>query len=146
MALVVRLLWSLAHNHLTPLEIVGVTVSIGAVSGAIGIVFAHELTHRMSWSERRIADALMVSVSYHNFCVEHVDGHHRAVGTKEDPATARLNESFYSPFRAQPWAALPRPGASKRRAYADANAAPFSGAIAYRLELLRRLRCMPRRA
>ena len=74
------------------------TLSIGAVSGAIGIVFAHELTHRMSWFERRIADALMVSVSYHNFCVEHVDGHHRTVGTKEDPATARLNESFYSLF------------------------------------------------
>jgi len=97
-ALVVRLLWSLAHNHLTPLEIVGVTVSIGAVSGAIGIVFAHELTHRMSWSERRIADALMVSASYHHFCVEHVHGHHRTVGTKGDPATARRNESFYSLF------------------------------------------------
>ncbi len=97
-ALIVWLLWSLAHNLLTPLEIIGMTLSIGTVSGAIGIVFAHELTHRMSWLERRIADALMVSVSYHHFCVEHVHGHHRTVGTKEDPVTARLNESFYRFF------------------------------------------------
>jgi len=97
-ALIIWLLWELAANSLTPLEIIGMTLSIGAVSGAVGIVFAHELTHRMSWLERRIADALMVSVTYHHFCIEHVHGHHRTVGTKEDPATARLNESFYRFF------------------------------------------------
>ena len=97
-ALIVWLLWLVANNLLTPLEIVGMTLSIGTVSGAIGIVFAHELTHRITWLERRFADALMVSVSYHHFCIEHVHGHHRTVGTKEDPATARLNESFYRFF------------------------------------------------
>ena len=97
-ALIVWLLWSLAADRLTPLEIVGMTLSIGTVSGAIGIVFAHELTHRMVWFERRVADALMLSVSYHHFCIEHVHGHHRTVGTKEDPATACLNESFYRFF------------------------------------------------
>jgi alkane 1-monooxygenase len=97
-SLIVWLLWSLAADRLTPLEIIGMTLSIGTVSGAIGIVFAHELTHRMVWFERRVADALMVSVSYHHFCIEHVHGHHRTVGTREDPATARLNESFYRFF------------------------------------------------
>jgi len=98
LALIVWLLWSLAQGLLTPLEIIGMTISIGTVSGAIGIVFAHELTHRITWLERRFADALMVSVSYHQFCIEHVHGHHRTVGTREDPATARLNESFYRFF------------------------------------------------
>ncbi len=97
-ALIVWLLWMVADSQLTLLEIIGMTLSIGAVSGAVGIVFAHELTHRISWLERRIADALMVSVTYHHFCIEHVHGHHRTVGTKEDPATARLNESFYRFF------------------------------------------------
>jgi hypothetical protein len=46
-ALIVWLLWSLAQDQLMMLEIVGMTLSIGAVSGAIGIVFAHELTHRL---------------------------------------------------------------------------------------------------
>ncbi len=97
-ALILWLLSSLARGLLTPLEIIGMTLSIGTVSGAVGIVFAHEMTHRMGWFERRIADVLMVSVSYHHFCVEHVHGHHRTVGTHEDPATARLDENFYRFF------------------------------------------------
>ena len=97
-ALIIWLLWSIARGHLTALEIAGMTVSIGAVSGAVGIVFAHELTHRMPGLERRIADVLMISVSYHHFCIEHVHGHHRTVGTREDPATARFGESFYRFF------------------------------------------------
>lgn len=98
MALIVWLLWSLAQDQLTVLEIVGMTLSIGAVSGAIGIVLAHELTHRLPWLERRIADLLMISVTYHHFCIEHVHGHQRTVGTKEDPATARLGKNFYRFF------------------------------------------------
>ena len=97
-ALIFWLLWEFALGRLTPLEIFGMTLSIGAVSGAVGIVFAHELTHRINWFERFVADILMVSVTYHHFCIEHVHGHHRTVGTKEDPATARLNESFYRFF------------------------------------------------
>jgi alkane 1-monooxygenase len=98
LALIVWLLWMVSRDALSILEIIGMTVSVGAIGGAVGIVFAHELTHRMSWLERRLADALMVSVTYHHFCVEHVHGHHRTVGTREDPATARLNESFYRFF------------------------------------------------
>ena len=37
----------------------------------------------------------MTSVTYPHFCVEHVEGHHRNVGTPADPATARLGESVY---------------------------------------------------
>jgi len=94
-ALIVWLLWWLAQDQLTMLEIVGMTLSVGAVSGAISIVFAHELTHRLPWLERRIADLLMISVTYRHFCIEHVHGYQRTVGTKEDPATARLGEIFY---------------------------------------------------
>lgn len=57
---------------------------------------AHELMHRDTWLERRLADLGMISVSYPHFCVEHVYGHHRNVGTREDPATARLGESLYA--------------------------------------------------
>ncbi|MBR46158.1 MAG: alkane 1-monooxygenase [Rhodospirillaceae bacterium] len=98
LALIVWLLFMVSRHELTILEIIGMTLSVGAIGGAVGIVFAHELTHRMSWLERRLADALMVSVTYHHFCVEHVHGHHRTVGTPKDPATARLNESFYRFF------------------------------------------------
>ena len=75
-AMIVWLLLMVKHQGMTILEIIGMTLSLGTVCGAVGIVFAHELTHRMSWLERRIADALMVTVTYHHFCVEHVHGHH----------------------------------------------------------------------
>lgn len=88
-------LWVITREPLTPLEMAGMIVSTGALSGALGITIAHELTHRASRIERLLADTLMVSVTYHHFVVEHVHGHHRTVATPEDPATARYGQSFY---------------------------------------------------
>jgi alkane 1-monooxygenase len=79
----------------TPLEVAGATLSMGVVSGAIGITFAHELVHRSHRFERALGEILLASVCYAHFAIEHVHGHHRHVGTPRDPATARLGESFY---------------------------------------------------
>ena len=106
LAMIVWLLLMVSRHEMAVLEIIGMTLSIGTICGAIGIVFAHEFTHRISWLERRIADALMVTVTYHHFCVEHVHGHHRTVGSRDDPATARLNESFYRFFPRATWGGL----------------------------------------
>ena len=65
-----------------------------AAAGACVVVVVARLVRL----ERRLADVLMVSVTCHHFCIEHVCGHHRTVGTNEDPATARLNENFYRFF------------------------------------------------
>lgn len=73
-----------------------VAVSVGAAGGMLGIPIAHELMHSPSRFERRLAEAIMLLVSYPHFCIEHVRGHHRHVGTPRDPATARLGESFYA--------------------------------------------------
>jgi alkane 1-monooxygenase len=81
---------------LSPLELAGLTVSIGMVNGAIGITFAHELIHRHGAFERGLGEVLLSSVSYTHFCIEHVHGHHRHVATPLDPATARSGESFYA--------------------------------------------------
>jgi alkane 1-monooxygenase len=92
------LAWILAvvsTGHLTPFEIVGATLSMAGVAGAIGITFAHELVHRSHAYERALGEVLLASVSYTHFAIEHVHGHHRHVGTPQDPATARLGESFY---------------------------------------------------
>jgi alkane 1-monooxygenase len=92
------LVWVLATvtlGGLTPFEIVGATISMGGVAGAIGITFAHELVHRSHPSERALGELVLSSVSYAHFAIEHVHGHHRHVGTPRDPATARYGESFY---------------------------------------------------
>jgi alkane 1-monooxygenase len=84
-----------ASGGLHPHELVGMTLSMGATAGAIGITFAHELVHRRHALERALGEILLASVSYTHFAIEHVHGHHRHVATPEDPATARFGESFY---------------------------------------------------
>jgi alkane 1-monooxygenase len=92
------LAWMLANvtsGTFTTFEIVGATLSMGVVSGAVGITFAHELVHRSQRFERALGEMLLASVCYTHFAIEHVHGHHRHVGTPRDPATARFGESFY---------------------------------------------------
>ena len=98
LGLIVLGLWALSNLSLSLIEIVGLTVSIGLSSGALGITVAHELMHRNHWSERFVASALMMSASYPHFSIEHVHGHHRNVGLRDDPATARRGEGFYTFF------------------------------------------------
>lgn len=79
--------WSLA-------EYAGNTWSMGILSG-IGIVVAHELGHKASRLEKRLAKALLHPTFYGHFTQEHNLGHHRMVSTPEDPASARFGESFW---------------------------------------------------
>jgi len=75
-------------------------IGVGGVTGSQGITFAHELGHSRSRLDRVLAWALMASVNYAHFMVEHYRGHHRRAATPEDPASARRGESL--------WRFLPR--------------------------------------
>jgi alkane 1-monooxygenase len=77
-------------------EWIGFTLSFALVSGGIGITVAHELGHKKSRIERFYGKALLMTVSYMHFYIEHNRGHHVYVATPEDPATARKHESFYA--------------------------------------------------
>lgn len=72
-------------------------LSMGFVAAG-GINVAHELFHKRRWMERAAGRYLLVLAGYGHFAVEHSLGHHRKVATEEDPATARLGESFYAFF------------------------------------------------
>lgn len=89
-------LWAISTANLTLVEIVGLVVSTGLSSSALGITVAHELMHRTHWGERFLATVLMMNTSYPHFSIEHVHGHHRNVGLREDPATARRGEGYYT--------------------------------------------------
>ncbi|MBU2489238.1 MAG: alkane 1-monooxygenase [Proteobacteria bacterium] len=74
----------------------GLTLSIGVSSGVIGINVSHELLHRVnSRFEQFLSRAMLCTVFYLHWSIEHLVGHHRNVATPGDPATARLGESFY---------------------------------------------------
>jgi alkane 1-monooxygenase len=97
------ILWGariVGSGELAPLQALGLTLSIGLVTGSQGITIAHELGHKSSRLDRWLARVLLGSVGYGHFTVEHNRGHHQRVATPEDPASARYGEGF--------WRFLPR--------------------------------------
>lgn len=88
--------WAIISGTLTTaLEWAGFTVGFALVTGGIGITVAHELGHKKSSIERFYSQALLMTVCYMHFYIEHNRGHHVNVATPEDPATARRGENFY---------------------------------------------------
>jgi alkane 1-monooxygenase len=69
-------------------------LTAGLYSG-LGINTAHELGHKKTALERRMARIVLAVPAYGHFCVEHNRGHHRYVATPDDPASARMGESIY---------------------------------------------------
>jgi alkane 1-monooxygenase len=93
------LAWALLEIHLSTLntyEIIGLILSVGIVLGVNGINVAHELGHRQTSKVRFIGKLLLLLSLYMHFYMEHNFGHHYNAATKEDPATARYNQSIYS--------------------------------------------------
>ncbi|GLY21394.1 alkane 1-monooxygenase [Micromonospora sp. NBRC 101691] len=73
----------------------GVAVTLGIVNG-IAINTAHELGHKRERTERWLAKIALAPTGYGHFQVEHNRGHHVRVATPQDPASARLGESFWA--------------------------------------------------
>jgi len=80
---------------LSPTQALGLALSVGFVTGAQGITFAHELGHKRSKFDQLLAKILLTAVCYGHFFIEHNRGHHVRVATPEDPASARFGEGFY---------------------------------------------------
>lgn len=93
-------LWTITHESLVWYEYIGITLAMGLACGALGINVAHELGHRVKKWEQFLSKSLLLTSLYMHFFIEHNRGHHKWVSTPNDPATARLNESF--------WRFLPR--------------------------------------
>lgn len=77
----------------------GLVLTVGAVNG-IAIVVAHEIGHQSGRLAAVAARLALAPSFYGHFRIEHNRGHHLRVATPDDPASARLGESF--------WRFLPR--------------------------------------
>lgn len=86
----------LYKNPFETFELVAIIFSLGIVLGTNGINVAHELGHRQMSNERFLGKLLLLPSLYMHFYIEHNYGHHLHAATKEDPATARYNQSVYS--------------------------------------------------
>lgn len=89
-------------NSFALIEYVGITLSMGLMCGVFGINIAHELGHRPKRYEQLMAEILLLTSLEMHFLPYHNNGHHRNVGTRKDPATARKGEPvFIFWFRSQ---------------------------------------------
>lgn len=88
--------YTITHAALSTIEMVGITVSVGIATGAVGITVAHELFHKSGRVENTLGQLLLLCACYMHFYVEHMTGHHANVCTPGDPSSARLGESLYA--------------------------------------------------
>lgn len=87
--------WLWSSGKLSTVDDIGLTLTVGVVSG-IAINTAHELGHKRASTERWLSRVALAQSAYGHFFIEHNRGHHVRVATPEDPASARLGESFYA--------------------------------------------------
>lgn len=95
-ALLTWVLIEVSLGALETFEFVGLVLTTGMVLGTNGINVAHELGHRQKSNVRFIGKLLLLPSLYMHFYIEHNHGHHLKAATKEDPATARYNQSVFS--------------------------------------------------
>jgi alkane 1-monooxygenase len=84
------------NSNINAFTWVGNISAMGIMCGVFGINVAHELGHSPKFLDRLVARILLSTSLYMHFYVEHNKGHHKWIGTVQDPATARKNESLYA--------------------------------------------------
>ena len=80
----------------SPLQALGVVLSVALLIGGVGTSAAHECMHRPRGHRLRIVGDWLMALSMDGvFPIEHNHGHHKNVGTVHDAATARHGENVY---------------------------------------------------
>ena len=85
----------LTINTYETYEIIGLLFSLGILLATNAINVGHELGHRKNIFDRTLSKILFLPCLYMHFYLEHNLGHHKNVGTDEDPATAKYNQSLF---------------------------------------------------
>ena len=84
-------------------ELAGAIFTLGICCGTFGINVGHELGHRRTKFEQRLAKAALMSSLYGHFYIEHNRGHHRFVATDDDVVSARRGDLIFTHwFRSVP--------------------------------------------
>src|SRR6476620_7114172 len=116
--------WLVGTGDLTGVQQLGLATSIGAIGG-IGINTAHELGHKRESHERWLSKVALAQSFYGHFYIEHNRGHHVRVATPEDPASARMGESFYEFWPRTVSGSLRSAWKLEKRRYARRQQHPF---------------------
>ena len=71
----------------TNLEFITLSLSVGVLA-ALDSISGHELFHKREGYNKLVGQFAFTKYFYSHFFDEHLQGHHKAVATPEDPATA----------------------------------------------------------
>ena len=74
----------------------GLVLTVGSLTGTLGITAAHELIHRKEPWQRALGVWNLMLVNFGHWGVEHVFGHHKSVGTTDDHASAIKGKWLYT--------------------------------------------------
>ena len=72
----------------------GVTLAVALTNG-LALVVGHEIGHKNTRFEKRLAQIVLAVPAYGHFSAEHNRGHHKDVATPDDPASSRFGETLY---------------------------------------------------
>jgi alkane 1-monooxygenase len=95
--------WHYAHAEFAWSGRIGWLLSQGIISSVLAINVAHELIHKRERLEPWAGGALLSTVCYFGFKIEHVRGHHVHVSTPQDASSARLGQNTYAFVLAALW-------------------------------------------
>jgi alkane 1-monooxygenase len=87
--------FAIARPSTTPLESIGLTLSVALTAGIFGMLTAHEMVHSRRAGERALGLTMLAFMLYMQFRIAHIQGHHRRAATPQDSATARRGEGVY---------------------------------------------------
>ncbi len=87
--------WAVATQNYGWVGYLGVSLGVALTNG-LALVVGHEVGHKTSRFEKRLAQIVLAVPAYGHFSAEHNRGHHKDVATPDDPASSRFGESLYS--------------------------------------------------
>lgn len=90
--------WALVyvyHYAETSIPLLAFFASLVFVNACYAQPLAHDLEHSSNKLSLLAGNGLLFCVCLPFFREDHIQGHHRLVGTKEDHTSAQLNQSFY---------------------------------------------------
>jgi alkane 1-monooxygenase len=67
-------------------------------TSSISTAYGHELVHKKGFMDKLVGQFIFSKRFYGHYFHDHVQSHHKKVGTLEDHSTARYNETFYHFF------------------------------------------------
>lgn len=87
--------WAVATLPMSWVGYLGVSLGVSLTNG-LALVVGHEVGHKNTRLEKRLAQIVLAVPGYGHFSAEHNRGHHKDVATPQDPASSRLGKSLYA--------------------------------------------------